>query len=116
LLLVQFMYSCFASFGPVRVQHIKTYPGLASDGAASASRTRSPISRRGASRRHSVSRGNFGRMRLELKPKRRKTELSAPELRVEDKFIAWQIRLAIRNAFRGCSEESAASFSVLSFR
>lgn len=60
---------CLASFGPVRGQHIKTYPGLASDGAASASRTQSPISRRGASRRHSVSRGNFGRMRLELKPK-----------------------------------------------
>jgi hypothetical protein len=60
---------CLASFGPVRGQHTKTYPGLASDGAAPASRTQSPISRHGASRRHSVSRGHFGRMRLELKPK-----------------------------------------------
>ena len=60
---------CLASFGPVRGQHTKTYPGLASDGAASASQTQSPISRHGASRRHSVSRGHFGRMRLELKPK-----------------------------------------------
>jgi len=60
---------CLASFGPVRGQHTKTYPGLASDGAAPASQTQSPISRHGASRRHSVSRGHFGRMRLELKPK-----------------------------------------------
>ena len=60
---------CLASFGPVRGQHTKTYPGLASDGTAPASRTQSPISRHGASRRHSLSRGHFGRMRLELKPK-----------------------------------------------
>ena len=60
---------CLASFGPVRGQHNKTYPGLASDGAASSSGTQSPISRRGASGRYKLIRSHFGRVRLELKPK-----------------------------------------------
>jgi hypothetical protein len=63
---------CLASFGPVRGQHNKTYPGVASDGAASTDPTRSspPSSRRGASGRRTTARqGHFGRMRLELTPK-----------------------------------------------
>lgn len=62
---------CLASFGPVRGQHNKTYPGLASDGAAFASQKQStaPSSRRSTSGRYSLSRAHFGRMRLELKPK-----------------------------------------------
>jgi len=64
---------CLASFGPVRGQHNKTYPGLASDSAASASGMQAspPSSRRGVSGRHNLNRGHFGRMRLELKPKYR---------------------------------------------
>ncbi|MBM3574990.1 MAG: hypothetical protein ACKOB7_05655 [Methylocystis sp.] len=64
---------CLASFGPVRGQHNKTYPGLANDGAASAGGRQAlpPTSRLGVSGRHSVNRSHLGRMRLELKPKHR---------------------------------------------
>ena len=64
---------CLASFGPVRGQHNKTYPGIASDGDASESGKKAPLpsSRRGSNGRQSLSRGHSGRIRLELKPKHR---------------------------------------------